>query len=48
MTSLFMITAGALCASGTFFTGAANIALIFTIFTAAGFVGLFIGVLLQR
>lgn len=48
MTSLFMITSGALCASGSFFTGAPNIALLFTIFTAIGFVGLFIGIIFQR
>jgi len=48
MTSLFMIATGALCGTGSFFTGASTIALMFVIFTAIGFVGLFIGIIFQR
>ena len=48
MTSLFMITSGALCAAGGFFTNVGNIALLFTVFTAIGFVGLFVGFIFQR
>ena len=48
MASVFMIGSGALLASGSIFTNAANMAFIFTIFTALGIVSLFVSLLFQR
>lgn len=48
ITSLFMISSGALLASGSLFTNAGHMAIIFTIFAAIGFVGMIAGIIFQR
>ncbi len=48
MTTMFMIGSGALLGAGSLFTGATSMAVMFTIFTALGFVGLFMSILFQR
>jgi len=48
MASLFMITSGALLSGGGIFTGAHDIAIAFTLFTAFGFVALFTSILFMK
>lgn len=48
MTSMFMIASGALLGSAGIFTGATSIAIAFLIFSALGFVGLFLSFIFQR
>ena len=47
-TSTFMIASGALLSSGSLFAGAANMSVVFVIFTAMGIVALFISLIFQR
>ena len=48
MTTMFMIGSGALLGTGSLFVGATPMAIMFTIYTALGFVGLFMSLLFQR
>jgi len=48
VTSLFMIGAGATLSGGGIFLGASSMALVFIIFSAIGFVGLFMSIYFQR
>ena len=48
MTTMFMIASGALLGAGSIFVNATAMAVVFTIFAAMGFVGLFLSLLFQR
>ena len=48
VTSLFMLGVGAALSGGGMFLGASSMAAVFLIFTAVGFVGLFMSLYFQR
>jgi len=48
MSCMFMIASGALLSAGNLFIGGMTLVPVFVIFTAMGFVGLFISMLMQR
>lgn len=48
MASMFMIGSGSILATSTLFTGFANLGIMFTVFTAIGFVGLVIGLMFKK
>jgi len=48
MTTMFMLTSGALLGAGSLFINATSLAVVFTIFAAMGFVGFFSDLLFQR
>ena len=48
MASMFMIASGALLSSSSLFAGAVELVPVFVIFTAIGFVGLFIGIVFHK
>lgn len=48
MTTAFIVTTGTLIAGGSFYTGAATIGVVFTIFVAIGLTGMIASILFQR